>query len=77
MTTTDFQLILTSTPSTTFLGPDTIQLHCTGHNPPLLLGEWQAPEDEETDAAYNQGVTAAVEAHRSQHPDTATPESTP
>lgn len=67
MTTTGFQLILPSTPSTTFLGPDTIQLHCTGHEPPLLLGNWPAPWDEETDGAYQEGVAAAVEAHTCQH----------
>jgi hypothetical protein len=43
------------------------QLHCTGHDPRLLLGEWPAEEDWNPEAA--QGITDAVNAHKPEHPN--------
>lgn len=63
----DLQIILTLDPIPPLAGESRILCHCTGHKPPLLLGSWLVPTDEESDAAYMAGVTVAVEAHRPQH----------
>lgn len=46
---------------------DRQQLHCTGHDPQLFLGEWPADGDWNPDTAA--GITAAVASHRREHPD--------
>lgn len=60
---TDFEFILATVPSPT-TGVDRIQLHCTGHDEPLLLGEWPVSQSDEDYAAYHAGVTQAVTEHR-------------
>ncbi len=49
------------------LAGDRQQLHCTGHDPQLFLGEWPADDDWNPDTAA--GTTAAVTSHRREHPD--------
>lgn len=62
-----FEFVLTLVPDTAIAPDGDIQLHCTGHEPPLLLGEWPATLTEEDEAAYRAAVTAAVNAHRLRH----------
>ncbi len=67
----DLQIILTLDPIPPFDGESRILCHCTGHETPLLLGSWPAPDDEATEAAYVAALTAVVNAHRPQHGGTA------
>jgi len=66
------QLILTLVDDT-FQQPARIQAHCHGHDPKQLLGQWDAPDDEASEAGYVAALQAAAERHlREAHPEVST-----
>lgn len=66
-----FECTLTLVPADAIAPDGTIQLHCTGHEPPLLIGEWPRALADEDEAAHFTNLEAAIKAHRPQHAEAA------